>query len=173
MGAPESEEVVATIKSAAFGLQALGACVEPSNEVFPEWSTMLALGTAGFPPASGAPYERAQDTRAQWWSGFQGILKDRDLLLTPTIQHVAFTVERWHQAWSDGLAEFSMQWCAHTFPHNFLGGRPSRSHAGSSMGSPSDCSSPDDQIARRSCTGLQTQCSGFARWGNRRPDLPL
>ena len=119
--APESEEVIATIRSAAFGLQALGACVEPTNEVFPEWSSMLALGTTGYPPASGAAYERAQDTRGVWWSGFQGILKDHDVLLTPTIQHVAFTMERWQQAWSDGLAEFSMQWCAHTFPHIFLG----------------------------------------------------
>jgi Asp-tRNA(Asn)/Glu-tRNA(Gln) amidotransferase A subunit family amidase len=118
---PESMEVVAMIRGAAFNLEALGATVEPSDAKFPEWSSMLALGVTGYQPAPGPAYERAQDARVEWWQGFRTILTDYDVLLTPTIQHVAFTMERWEQAWSDGLAEFSMLWCAHTFPHNFLG----------------------------------------------------
>lgn len=172
-GGPESKAVVAAIKSAAFGLQALGAGVEPCSEVFPEWSTMLALGVGGFPAASGAPYERAQDTRAQWWSGFQRILTDRDLLLTPTIQHVAFTVERWDQAWSDGLAEFSMQWCAHTFPHNFLGWPALSVPCGFVDGLPVGLQltgRPDSEaLLYRVADAVLRHC----QMGDRRPDLPL
>ena len=31
------------------------------------------------------------------------------------------SVERWDESWTMGLAGFAPQWCAHTFPHNFIG----------------------------------------------------
>ena len=59
--------------------------------------------------------------RVQWWEGLRRVFADSDLLCTTTIQHTAFTVERCEESWTSGLAEFALQWCAHTFPHSFLG----------------------------------------------------
>jgi len=118
---PETERVLQTAREAAFGFANLGAQVDVTDETFPEWVGMLSLGVTGRDPAPGPDYVHAQDLRRQWWDGFRRIFADHDLLVTTTIQHVAFTVDRWNQSWTEGLAEFSPLWCAHTFPHNFLG----------------------------------------------------
>jgi Asp-tRNA(Asn)/Glu-tRNA(Gln) amidotransferase A subunit family amidase len=117
----ESPRVLDVVRSAADRLTALGATVEPTDETFEDWFPMLALGATGMPPATGEAYHNAQDLRRRWWEGLRRTFTNHDLLLTTTIQHVAFGVERWDESWTQGLAEFAPAWCAHTFPHNLLG----------------------------------------------------
>ena len=117
---PESERVLDTARAAAHRFTELGAVVETTDEAFPEWMPMLGLGLQGAAPVGDA-FTAGQDCRVQWWEGFRRIFADVDLLLTTTIQHVAFTAERWDESWAAGTLEFTPMWCAHTFPHNFLG----------------------------------------------------
>ena len=117
----ESPRVLDAVRAAADRLTTLGGTVEATDESFEDWMPMLALGATGMPPATGEAYHAAQDLRRRWWEGLRRIFTTHDLLLTTTIQHVAFEVERWNDSWTQGLAEFAPMWCAHTFPHNLLG----------------------------------------------------
>jgi Asp-tRNA(Asn)/Glu-tRNA(Gln) amidotransferase A subunit family amidase len=116
----ESERVLDTVRAAAQRFEDLGASVETTDETFPDWTPMLGLGPQGN-AQPGDAFVQGQDCRVQWWDGLRRVFAHYDLLLTTTIQHVAFTVERWDESWTRGLVEFAPQWCAHTFPHNFLG----------------------------------------------------
>jgi Asp-tRNA(Asn)/Glu-tRNA(Gln) amidotransferase A subunit family amidase len=71
-------------------------------------------------------YQAAEDARHRWWLGLRRVLGSHDLLLSPTIQHVAFELERWDAAWSTATNDypngsFVPTWTAHTFVHNWLG----------------------------------------------------
>jgi Asp-tRNA(Asn)/Glu-tRNA(Gln) amidotransferase A subunit family amidase len=71
-------------------------------------------------------YQAAEDARNHWWEGLWRVLHNNDLLLTTTIQHVAFDLERWNAAWSTDNAtypngSFVPTWTAHTFVNNWLG----------------------------------------------------
>lgn len=115
---PESDRVIAAIRSAAFNFARLGAQVEQTAATFEDWTPMLGLLN---PVATPPLYKGPSELRRRWWDGLEGILSNHDVLLSPTIQHVAFTQERWDQSWRQSIPNFSRLWCAHTFPHNFLG----------------------------------------------------
>jgi aspartyl-tRNA(Asn)/glutamyl-tRNA(Gln) amidotransferase subunit A len=116
----ESERVIHEVRSAAFGLAEVGASVVPTDEVFPEWRPMLGLAPQGVVLSHDA-FLAGQDCRRAWWDGLRRVFASNDVLATTTIQHVAFPVERWNEAWNADMLAFSLQWCAHTFPQNFLG----------------------------------------------------
>jgi len=116
----ESERVLDVARTAAQAFGQLGATVETTDETLPDWTPMLGLGPQGTPGSNDA-FVAGQDCRVVWWDGLRRVFAEHDLLVTTTIQHIAFTVERWDESWTKGLAEFAPQWCAHTFPHNFLG----------------------------------------------------
>ena len=147
-GGPESERVRDTVRTAARGFDALGATVETTDQGFPDWGPMLGLGLQGSATTPEA-FLAGQDCRTEWWEGFRKIFARHDLLLTTTIQHVAFTVERWNESWTTTMTEFIPVWCAHTFPHNFLGWPRSRCRAVSSTGCRSASRSPARPTAKR------------------------
>jgi aspartyl-tRNA(Asn)/glutamyl-tRNA(Gln) amidotransferase subunit A len=122
---PESEKVVGVVRSAAHRLSELGASVEPSPVRWDDWwpSPMVMMNPTGVPYER---YQEAEDARVRWWTGLRAVFSQFDLLLSPTIQHIAFDVERWSAAWSTSSGEypngsFVPTWTAHTFMHNWLG----------------------------------------------------
>jgi aspartyl-tRNA(Asn)/glutamyl-tRNA(Gln) amidotransferase subunit A len=117
---PESARVIDTVRTAAQSLRALGGIVETTTETFPDWMPMVGLGPQGT-VGSRTALLAGLDCRAEWRRGLERTFADHDLLLSPTIQHIAFTTQRWAEAWTQDLLTFSLQWCAHTFPQNFLG----------------------------------------------------
>jgi amidase/aspartyl-tRNA(Asn)/glutamyl-tRNA(Gln) amidotransferase subunit A len=122
---PESERVLDVARASAARFADLGASVEPTGETWEDW---WPHPTAMMDP-EGVPYLRyqaAEDARERWWATLRRVLTAHDLLLTTTIQHVAFEVERWSAAWSSATSDypngsFVPTWTAHTFIHNWLG----------------------------------------------------
>jgi Asp-tRNA(Asn)/Glu-tRNA(Gln) amidotransferase A subunit family amidase len=122
---PESERVLDVARAAARKFTSLGATVETTAVVFDDWwphPTVMMI-TKG---VSDPDYNRAEDARTRWWETLRGILTDHDLLLTTTIQHVAFDLHRWSAAWSTADTDypngsFVPTWTAHTFMYNWLG----------------------------------------------------
>ena len=103
----------------------LGAVVEPMSDVFDDWWPHPTMMTSA-PGVSYLQYQAAADARCGWWEGLRRVFADHDLLLSTTILHVAFEVERWSAAWGFASQEypngsFVPTWTAHTFPHNWLG----------------------------------------------------
>lgn len=122
---PESGEVIGTVRTAAQRFAELGATVQPTSQKWNDWwphpTAMMAGDGVGF-----RQYEAAEDARREWWHGLHAVLSEHDLLLSVTIQHVAFDVQRWSDAWSSASGEypsgsFVPTWTAHTFVHNWLG----------------------------------------------------
>ena len=122
---PESEEVVDVARSGAQRFVELGAAVETTAESWEDWwpYPTVMMNPAG---VSWERYQEAEDARNRWWTTMRRVLTEHDLLLTPTIQHIAFEVERWSAAWSSASSDypngtFTPTWTAHTFMHNWLG----------------------------------------------------
>jgi Asp-tRNA(Asn)/Glu-tRNA(Gln) amidotransferase A subunit family amidase len=122
---PESEEVVDVARSGAQRFVELGAAVETAAESWEDWwpYPTVMMNPAG---VSWERYQEAEDARNRWWTTMRRVLTEHDLLLTPTIQHIAFEVERWSAAWSSASSDypngtFTPTWTAHTFMHNWLG----------------------------------------------------
>jgi Asp-tRNA(Asn)/Glu-tRNA(Gln) amidotransferase A subunit family amidase len=122
---PESERVIRVVRDGARRFTELGAAVETTSEVWDDWwpQPTVMMNPTG---TSQEQYQAAEDARNRWWEGFRRVLGQHDLLLTPTIQHVAFDVERWNAAWSTANSDypngsFVPTWTAHTFMHNWLG----------------------------------------------------
>ena len=75
---------------------------------------------------SRASFQEALATRARVRDLFDRTLSTFDLLLTVTIQHLPFTLERWDAAWTDEFSgypggSFVPTWTGHTFMFNWLG----------------------------------------------------
>jgi Asp-tRNA(Asn)/Glu-tRNA(Gln) amidotransferase A subunit family amidase len=122
---PESERVIRVVRDGALRFTELGAAVETTSEVWDDWwpQPTVMMNPTG---TSQEQYQAAEDARNRWWEGFRRVLGQHDLLLKPTIQHVAFDVERWNAAWSTANSDypngsFVPTWTAHTFMHNWLG----------------------------------------------------
>jgi Asp-tRNA(Asn)/Glu-tRNA(Gln) amidotransferase A subunit family amidase len=103
----------------------LAAAVETTSEVWDDWwpQPTVMMNPIG---VSHEQYQAAEDARNRWWEGLQRVLHHHDLLLSPTIQHVAFGLDQWNAAWSTASSDypngsFVPTWTAHTFIHNWLG----------------------------------------------------
>jgi Asp-tRNA(Asn)/Glu-tRNA(Gln) amidotransferase A subunit family amidase len=124
-GGPESEHVIEVARTGAHRFADLGALVAATEETWEDWwphptAMMDASGV------SHEVYQAAEDARERWWTTLRRVLTDHDLLLSPTIQHIAFDVERWSAAWTSASesypnGSFVPTWTAHTFMHNWLG----------------------------------------------------
>lgn len=122
---PESDRVLDVARAAAHRLAEVGADVETTSETWDDWwpHPNAMMSPAGVPFER---YEAAEDARNQWWEKLRTVFTDCDLLLTTTIQHVAFDLDRWSEAWSSASGDypngsFVPTWTAHTFVHNWLG----------------------------------------------------
>jgi Asp-tRNA(Asn)/Glu-tRNA(Gln) amidotransferase A subunit family amidase len=141
----ESSRVIARIRDSAFGLSALGAVVEETEEHWEDYRDALNTHRMVFTdmpvlgPEAGAAvpeeqWEAATQLRQRTYECFRRLFREHDLLLCPTIQTVAPTVDRWRHWWSgstemakgrlgmDGYAIFTAMYNWLAFPSRFCAG---------------------------------------------------
>jgi aspartyl-tRNA(Asn)/glutamyl-tRNA(Gln) amidotransferase subunit A len=105
----ETARVVRRIREAAFALNNAGARVEETAEQWEDYSPALAIHRTVFSdmpilgPEAGAAisaeaWADATELRQRSWQRFQQLFETHDLLLCPTIQTVAPTLDVW-RAW--------------------------------------------------------------------------
>jgi aspartyl-tRNA(Asn)/glutamyl-tRNA(Gln) amidotransferase subunit A len=100
-----SPRVVAGVRQAAMRLASLGAKVEPvghiSDDFWDDYVTTNYLFQIAMevPKPSSDRWERALDGRQRTWRSFRKVLTSHDLLLSPTLQLLAPTVEEWERSW--------------------------------------------------------------------------
>lgn len=136
----DSPRVIDTVRAAAMGLSDLGVIVEPISEVWEDprrgggpapgepsaYEVLPAPTTAPLPPVDPEKYRAAMETRARNWQKFRVLFGRYDLLLSPTSQRVARSVEEWADAWTTGGAkyqegQFAPTYVSHTVMFNLLG----------------------------------------------------
>ncbi len=111
----ESPRVISQIRHAAFALTDIGAEVESTGEQWEDYIPALHIHRSVFSdmpilgPEAGAAvpagaWESATDLRQRTWVRFRKLFQHHDLLLCPTIQSVAPTLDRWRHWWSGPTA---------------------------------------------------------------------
>jgi Asp-tRNA(Asn)/Glu-tRNA(Gln) amidotransferase A subunit family amidase len=133
-GLAQTPAVIAAVRSAAEGFKKLGAKVERTNEKWEDfYHGFLTFGAAYREgPAQRGEKPTVEQIRTQSelrgrnWDRFMRLLEDHDVLLSPTIQFTAFTVEEWDAAWNkDGEkyphGTFAPTYTADTHMFNWLG----------------------------------------------------
>ncbi|MDB5425355.1 MAG: Amidase, partial [Phenylobacterium sp.] len=105
---PQTPGVIAAVREAAQGFTTLGAKVETTGERWEDFfKGFLTFGAAyregpaqhGEKP-SAADIQEQSELRGRNWDRFMKLLDRYDVLLSPTIQFTAFTVEEWDAAWN-------------------------------------------------------------------------
>jgi amidase/aspartyl-tRNA(Asn)/glutamyl-tRNA(Gln) amidotransferase subunit A len=129
----ESPRVIETVCRAAHGFSSLGAEPEPMTETWEDFFLGYMVSTYLFMPAGMAfPKPTAEqwsgmlETRQRNWLLFRKVLREVDVLLSPTSQIVAKKVEDWNGAWTrDGAryahGTFAPTYTSHTHMFNWLG----------------------------------------------------
>ena len=129
----ESPRVIETVRRAAGGFASLGATVEPVKETWEDFFPGYMVSTYLFmPPPMAFPLPTAEqwsgmlETRQRNWTLFRKVLREVDVLLSPTSQLVARKVEDWDRAWTrDGAryahGTFAPTYTSHTHMFNWLG----------------------------------------------------
>jgi len=128
----DSPRVIAHIREAAAGLASLGATVEPTAQVWEDPSprmhlTGMAYGRPmpGVEPPSAEVLQDAFEARGRNDAITRELLHTNTLLLAPTSQRVARSVEEWNAGWTtDGDkfhgGNFAPTYTADTFIFNWL-----------------------------------------------------
>ena len=131
---PQTPAVIAAIRDAAQGFKSLGAAVETTDEQWEDfYKGFMTFGAAyaegparmGQKP-SVADIQEQSELRGRNWDRFTRLLDRYDVLLAPTIQFTAFTVEEWDAAWNQDGAKyahgtFAPTYTADTHMFNWLG----------------------------------------------------
>ncbi|MGD9797918.1 MAG: amidase [Acidimicrobiia bacterium] len=130
----ESPRVIAAVRDAARGLTALGATLEPTGETWEDFFPGLAGTSFLFaPPSVASPmpetaaWVAAIDVRDRNWRTFREVLRTHDVLVSPTTQLLAPTIEDWAARWAgDGPVPFphgtfAPHYTSHTHMFNWLG----------------------------------------------------
>ncbi len=105
----ESSRVVTSVRDAALQFRGLGADVSGTDVVWEDPAPFLGttfdtvgLGWPGLSYAfttQAACYRSALEARARTIDRLRGVLREHDLLLSPTVQAVAPTAEQWDDSW--------------------------------------------------------------------------
>ena len=105
----ESSRVVTSVRDAALQFRGLGADVSGTDAVWedpaPFLGTTFDTAGLGWPGLSyalttqSAGYRSALEARARTIDLLRGVLREHDLLLSPTVQAVAPTAEQWDDSW--------------------------------------------------------------------------
>ena len=129
----ESPRVIATVRDAAAGLASVGAVVEPIDVVWEDFFSGFMASTYIF---QFGPMQRPQPTAEDWdeslevrgrnWDRFMAVLDRHEVLLSPTSQIIAWTVEDFMGAWADGSRFHNGTfgpgtYTSHTHMFNWLG----------------------------------------------------
>ncbi|HEX5586946.1 MAG TPA: amidase [Acidimicrobiia bacterium] len=128
----ESRAVIDVVRDAAMGFRSIGAQVEATHEVWEDWAEGSAITGAAFnPPMPDLPrptasqFQAGFERRGRNMARFTRLFGDVDLLLAPTAQRVAMTVDGWEAAWTtDGPTfpggSFAATYTSHTAMFNWL-----------------------------------------------------
>lgn len=131
----ESERVIAHARDAAKGFGRIGATVVATDEVWEDpteasgvtnWLFGVAVDPNNPVPAPSTPvWAAAMDLRQRNWAHFMRLFQDHDLLLTPTSQLLAPTMDEWDRRWmregaSFPYGSFGPTYTSHTTMFNWL-----------------------------------------------------
>jgi Asp-tRNA(Asn)/Glu-tRNA(Gln) amidotransferase A subunit family amidase len=131
----ESQRVIEAVRSAAQAFGSLGATVSTTEAVWEDFFPSYLVTTQTFvempmpfemSKPSPEDLERALSVRQRTWQMFRSVLADHDLILAPTSQLVARTVEEWDACWSQPdesfpHGTFAPHYTSHTHTLNWLG----------------------------------------------------
>jgi aspartyl-tRNA(Asn)/glutamyl-tRNA(Gln) amidotransferase subunit A len=134
----ESPRVIAAIRDAAFGLATLGATVEATtatwDDYFPGNYTYARVfhmagegdGATTLLRATSQEYRDAAKARAASWNTCKAVFESCDLLLSPTAQLIASSIDAWDRAWTVDTRTFPHEnfasvYTSHTAMFNWLG----------------------------------------------------
>jgi aspartyl-tRNA(Asn)/glutamyl-tRNA(Gln) amidotransferase subunit A len=128
----DSPRVIAHARAAADGLATLGATVEATDEIWEDWTPhQMTTAAAVAPPFPGmekpsaADLQAAFELRARNVEKFRRLVGPQRLLLSPTAQRTARSVEEWNAGWTtDGHTyhggSFAPTYTSHTAMFNWL-----------------------------------------------------
>jgi Asp-tRNA(Asn)/Glu-tRNA(Gln) amidotransferase A subunit family amidase len=111
----ESPRVIATIREAAQKLTGLGAKVETTSETWVDfWDGFIMINRVfgsggrgvGEPPTA-EEYWESVTSRKVAVDAFDRVFRDHDVLLAPTSQLVARTIEDWNNCWTGDGSRFA------------------------------------------------------------------
>jgi aspartyl-tRNA(Asn)/glutamyl-tRNA(Gln) amidotransferase subunit A len=124
----ESPRVIGAVRQAAMRFREIGATVEPSSEQWDDFHDgfMLinrAFGSGGHGvgnPPSAEEYWASMEARKRNVDRFDRLFAFYDVLLTPTAQLVARTVEEWNACWTTKGASFAHDSFAGTYTSHVM-----------------------------------------------------
>jgi amidase/aspartyl-tRNA(Asn)/glutamyl-tRNA(Gln) amidotransferase subunit A len=126
----ESSRVIAHVRDAAKGFAGLGATIEPLDTVWEDFypgilHTMHLFSGVG--RAERSEWTAAIDVRDRNWRRFRAAFADYDLLISPTSQLLAPSIEDWAARWAGNgpvpfpHGAFAPHYTSHTHMFNWLG----------------------------------------------------
>jgi Asp-tRNA(Asn)/Glu-tRNA(Gln) amidotransferase A subunit family amidase len=128
----DSPRVIAHVRDAAQGLTSIGATVEAATETWEDPHASLHVTSTPYGPSipgvekpSVAVLQAAFEARGRADRTFRAVLAEHTLLLSPTSQRVARSVEEWDAAWTTDAGRypggnFASTYTADTFMFNWL-----------------------------------------------------
>jgi aspartyl-tRNA(Asn)/glutamyl-tRNA(Gln) amidotransferase subunit A len=126
LGTAETERVIAAVAGAAAKVTKVGASFTPIDETWETFWPHYLVTTAAYSP-SGTPNSPATpallesfEVRARNRKRFDDVLSRFDVLMSPTVQFTAPTVEEWHQSWRE-MRKFIPIYTSDTFMFNWIG----------------------------------------------------
>lgn len=130
----QTPALIAAVRNAAQGFNKIGAKVETTNEKWEDFYNGFLIFGAAYREGPARRGEKPtveqiqiqSELRGRNWDRFMKLLDNYDVLLSPTIQFTAFTVEDWDKAWNkDGEkyphGTFAPTYTADTHMLNWLG----------------------------------------------------
>jgi Asp-tRNA(Asn)/Glu-tRNA(Gln) amidotransferase A subunit family amidase len=131
---PESARVIAAVREAAQGFARIGATVTPTTVTWEDFFPGFVTATYLYPTGGARPHRptpeawaHALDSRKRNYDRFRAVLRDHDVLLSPTTQLLPRTVEEWAANWTTDGAKFPPHgafapvYTSHTHMFNWLG----------------------------------------------------
>jgi Asp-tRNA(Asn)/Glu-tRNA(Gln) amidotransferase A subunit family amidase len=130
---PVTPRVIATVREAAQGFNTIGAVLTQTEERWEDFYQALKVlnyvtgfGANQSPEAPTAEaMQAAYELRGRNYDGFRRLFERYDLLVSPTVQFTAFTVEDWDAAWTSDFetypGTFTPTYTADTHIFNWLG----------------------------------------------------
>ncbi|RYY29086.1 MAG: amidase [Sphingomonadales bacterium] len=121
----QSPRVIAAVREAAKKVTALDATFSQTNQswesFWPHYLATDSVYSGGQAPKPTPEILRAaSEVRMRNRAKFDALLREYDVLMSPTIQFTAPTVEQWNASWRD-VQKFAPTYTSDTFMFNWLG----------------------------------------------------
>jgi aspartyl-tRNA(Asn)/glutamyl-tRNA(Gln) amidotransferase subunit A len=122
LGTAETEEVIAAVADAAAKVTQVGASFTPIDDRWESFWPHYLVTTAAYStndPVTPATLE-SFEVRARNRRKFDEVLSRFDVLMSPTVQFTAPTVQAWDQSWRE-MRKFIPIYTSNTFMFNWIG----------------------------------------------------